>query len=323
MIQPEIQSIVTVTLNPTVDRIMEVPGLCIGGHLRGWVKSRLPAGKAINVSRALAALSVENTAIGFVGQDTVGDFDATAHEVGFVSRFTPFSGPTRENITLIDPTTSVETHIRDVGAPVTPEDIRRLTEVLNEVARPGTVVVFTGSAAPGLSAEMFGRLLDACIDKRAPVVVDASGSLLQAAAERPIWMIKPNLLELSELVGHDLHDPLATLEAGRKLAERIPIVLVTVGEKGAYCITREGVWFARVEIPKERTRSTVGCGDSLLAGFLAAVRDPNLTLDAALASGVAVAAASAMQDQPAVFDPRDVMELKPQVRIEQKTVKAA
>jgi fructose-1-phosphate kinase PfkB-like protein len=150
--------------------------------------------------------------------------------------------------------------------------------------------------------------------------VDASGSLLQAAAERPIWMIKPNLLELSELIGHDLHDPPATLEAGRKLAERIPIVLVTLGERGAYCITRQGVWFAHVEIPRERTRSTVGCGDSLLAGFLSAIRDPNLALDAALTGGVAVAAASAMQDQPAVFDPRDVLNLKPQVYLEQKPV---
>ena len=315
MSQPSPQSVITVTLNPTIDRIIEVPGFRVGGHLRGRLRSRLPAGKAFNVSRALAALGVPSTAMGWVGQDAAKAFEEAADRAGLATRFTPIGGPTRENITITDPEGSGETHIRDTGPMVTDDDVRRLSGELATRADENALFVFTGSCAPGLAPDRFGDLLDTCIGAGARVVVDGSGEALRVAAAKPLWMIKPNLQELADLVGRNLQNDHAIVAAARDLSESISIVVVTLGSRGAWCFAGGTELRGRVPLAADRIRSTVGCGDAILAGFLADSRSQEGTIDSALSAGLAVAAASAMNEKPAVFDPGDVRLLRDQVEL--------
>ena len=122
--------------------------------------------------------------------------------------------------------------------------------------------------------------------------------------------LKPNLLELAELTGETITDENDILETGRSLAKRIAVVLITAGHRGAYCFADDAVWHARVDVAENRIRSTVGCGDALLAGFLARrVRD-DVPVEEALRHAVAVAGASAMNERPAFFDLADAESLK-------------
>src|SRR5690606_34413800 len=149
------------------DRVLEVPGFHVGGHLPGRMRSRIPSGKAFNVSRALGLLGIGNTAAGWMGREAVQLFETAGRAVGVRSRFTPIDAPARENITILDPKSDVETHIRDAGPALTPADLERLAHELSILSHPNAVVVFAGSTPPGVSAEQFGELVDLCIGKGA------------------------------------------------------------------------------------------------------------------------------------------------------------
>ncbi len=306
MTVPVSRTIVTVTLNPTIDRIIEVPGFHLGGHLKGRLRSRLPAGKAVNVSRAMSSLGCPSTAAGWVGAESLALFDEALRAAGVSTCFTPIAGATRENITIIDPAGQSETHIRDAGPAVTEDEVNHLIERLLELAGPDVLFVFTGSCAPGLSAQRFADIIKACIDRGSRVAVDSSGDPLRAAAKLPLWLIKPNLLELGELLGYQVSHESEVLAAGRRLAERMSVVLITMGQRGALCFAEGRVFKGRASIPEDRLRSTVGCGDTMLAAFLAASSRPGWQIEDAFRQALAVSAASAMTDQPAVFEPSEV-----------------
>lgn len=299
-------NIITVTLNPTIDRVMEVPGFHLGGHLRGRMRSRTASGKAFNVSRALGALGVESTATGWMGRDGLELFERAARAAGVRTRFVTLDAPTRENITILDPQDRTETHIRDAGPMVGPADVERLAQELSFLAHPQAVIVFSGSTAPGMTAEQFGGLLGLCGQRGARAVIDTSLEALVVGARCGAWLLKPNLLELTELTGRPLVDDDAVLAAARELNQRIPIVVVTLGERGAYCLADGQAHYGRAAVPRERIRSTVGCGDAFMAGFLAEICSTTGTPESAFRKALAVAAASAMSDEPAVFSAADV-----------------
>ncbi|MGQ9651459.1 MAG: 1-phosphofructokinase family hexose kinase [Phycisphaerae bacterium] len=299
----------TVTLNPTIDRIIEVPDFHIGEHLRGRMRSLLPAGKAINVSRAMATLGSPSTAAGWVGAESSVLFEDVLRKAGVAVRLTPISGATRENITIVDPIGHTETHIRDTGPTVTDDDIQRLITELSALSKPDCLLVFTGSCAPGLDASRFAQMLRACMDGGARVVVDSSSDHLREAARLPLWLLKPNLLELGELLGFQISHESEVIEAGRRLNEHIAVVLITMGERGAVCFAEGRVLKGRTWVLRDRVRSTVGCGDAMLAGFLAATMHPNWQVENAFRQALTVAAASTLTDQPAVFSTEDARNL--------------
>lgn len=311
--------IVTLSLNPTIDRILEVPGLRIGEHVQGRLLARQPAGKAINVSRALVTLWTRSTVVGWVGADTAALFEDFLEDMGVRARLIPIAGQARENITLIDPQAGSETHIRELGPTVTAPDVSRLAEVLAEVADARCLAVVTGSAAPGLSADGWAGLLDGMLGRGATVAVDTSGELLRRAAQRPVWLLKPNLRELGELVGRRVESQEEILEIGRQLNRQIAVVLVTLGSRGAYAFAEGRVWRGRTSLAQNEVRSTVGCGDSFLAGFLAARMDPDRPLSSCLQQALAVAAASSLTDRPAVFEPDVVRACQERTEVEEVT----
>lgn len=299
---PESRSIVTVTLNPTIDRILEVPGFMIGAHLQGRLRMREPAGKAINVSRALAELGIKSTAIGWVGMNAFDLFHEAMRRAGVKACFLPITGATRENITIIDPTGPTETHLRDAGPRVDHADVRRLMDLLGNVVTGESLVIFTGSLPPGLGMDSWNSLLRSCIDRGARVVVDTAGEPLKTAVDNPLWMIKPNEFELGELLDAAFAQEQDLLRAGRELAARFPYVIVTLGRKGAYCFAEGRVLHAEAALRSDQVRSTVGCGDAMLAGFLSGLMSDQGDLESALREGVAISAAAALTEEPARFE---------------------
>lgn len=310
-----LRDIVTVTLNPTIDRVIEVPGFRIGGHLPGRLLSRTPSGKAFNVSRALGLLGVNNTAAGWMGRDTIETFETAARASGVMARFIPIDAHTRENITVLDTKRGIETHIRDTGPEVTADDLDKLAHELSVLAHPNAVLVFSGSTPPGVSTEQFGRFVDLCLEKGARVAIDTSREPLCAASERPVWLIKPNAQELAELTGRRLRGDDAVVAAARKLNARIPIVIVTLGERGACCLAEGRALYGKAVLPQEQVRSTVGCGDAFMAGFLAEICSTHGSAESAFRKALAVAAASAMNDRPATFTHEDVAWAEAKVEI--------
>lgn len=311
----DFRSIVTVTLNPTIDRIIEVPGFSVGGHQHGCLRVREPAGKAINVSRALSELGVVSSAIGWVGMNAFDLFHETMQRACVKACFLPITGLTRENITIIDPQSHLETHIRDAGPTVEDADVKRLLDLLTTVANNDSLVIFTGSVPPGLSLDTYTALLTICVQQGAKVAIDAEGDPLKRAVSQALWMVKPNEQELAELMGVDRPDEAFILRSGRELNERIPVVLVTAGRRGAYCFAEGQCLHAVAELQRNQVTSTVGCGDAMLAGFLSGLMRNQGDMAAALREGVAISAAAVLTDKPARFMWADVERIRGKVTL--------
>lgn len=288
--------ILTVTPNPSVDRTLEVRGFRVGATLGARLVALRCAGKGVNVSRCLAALGTPSVATGLVDRSRMDVFReslATEGDDGRVEpAFVPVDAPIRASTTIVDPDTGHEgeTHLRERGGAVTPEEVDDLERVVAERAGPAVWVAACGSLPPGLDAERFARLLTIAREKGAHVALDSSGEGLRATRSVQVDLLKPNRAELAELTGRDVASHDDALAAARTLlGTRARAVLVTLGPDGAILVVEEGAAFhARVE--PEGFVSSVGAGDAALAGCLHARllgRGPADRLRSAVAAGAA------------------------------------
>ncbi len=299
-------AIMTIGFNPALDRILECSDFHIGGHQQARQIARLAAGKAANVNRALAQLGCDSLAMGFVGADDVEFFHEQLMACGpgrILCRFVEVAGQTRENITILDPRRRLETHLRDRGFTVTQGEAEMLREKILHELKAGDFAIFAGSLARGVEDDFFSELLDRCIKTQARVVVDSSGPPLRTAAAKDLWLIKPNLEELRQLVGGEVPNAAAAIrDTAAPLLKHTRNILVSRGPMGAVLLTREGAYSARLAV-KDMPVRTVGCGDHLLAGFVAET-SAGKSAEEALGTAVAVATARAMSPKMEEFDPR-------------------
>ena len=308
-------TIVTVAMNPAVDRVIEVPNLSLGDHQIGRLVSRTPAGKGVNVARALSALGMSSLVTGFVGDDCFDEYETFLREASVQGQLLRVAGRTRENITLLDPVRGVDTHIRDAGFEITSEDLVRLRNKLNLLAGDGVMVIYSGSLPPGVSPEAFREMVETTLRAGALVVVDTSGPALTAVADLPLQLVKPNVDELALLVDHPISGDDEIIAAGRALSRTIQTVIVSCGSAGGYVFVAESAMLGQVDLGSRPVVNTVGCGDCLLAGFVverakgAPVRD-------AYRRALAVATAAAVNLNPGEFDPAVVDELTARTAVE-------
>lgn len=272
--------IVTVTPNPSVDRTVTLPGELIRGAVhRVTSVSDEPGGKGVNVARALT----------LAGLDTIAVLPAAAHDPilaglraqGVAHHPVPVAGAVRTNLTIteMDGTT---TKINEPGAVIEPSEAEELAWSVLQRARAGHWVVLSGSLPPGLPDHWYSEMTAALKAHGCPVAVDTSDAPLAALAERLEHaapdLIKPNAEELAGLAGvsaQSLEDAVSRGDAGpvvaaaRRLIDRgVGAVLATLGAAGAVLVDASGGWLATP--PPITPRSTVGAGDSSLAGYVRA-----------------------------------------------------
>jgi len=307
---------ITVSLNPAVDRVIEVDELLPGEHVVGRELRRTPGGKGVNVSRVLAATGSASAATGFLGEENRAIFDPLFAAGVIRDEFIRLPGRTRENVTIAERGRPRETHIRDAGLAVEPEQVDQLRRKLVGLISPGAIVVFGGSMPPGIDADGFVRLVNACRGAGARVAVDTSGEPLRAACGRGCWLVKPNTLELSQIARRELTSEADELAAARRLARDVEIVLHSRGRDGADLFGCETALRAAVTVKPQQLRNTVGCGDVLLGVFIAGVRD-GAAPDNALRDAVAAAAAAACSVTTADFEKTVFERLRERVRLEE------
>jgi 1-phosphofructokinase len=306
--------IVTVTLNPAIDRVIIVEKLKIGEPQVGQTVLRVPGGKGVNVSHALAAMNVPTTATGFLGADNRVDFLPLLSNPMIGDQFISMPGRTRENITLADPN-GIDTHIRDRGLAVDAKALEQMRDLLGELATKDNIVVFSGSIPPGMTGADFADLVDICTAGGAKVAVDTSGEAGKAIRDKKLWILAPNDVELEEMNGKKFASPRELVAAGKQLLKRVEIVLLSCGSKGAYLLGKNYTYFARVRMNPEWVRNAVGCGDVLLAAFLGGLWRKQSPREAFVLA-MATAAASAAHPATATWDDPILEELLTKVDME-------
>jgi 1-phosphofructokinase len=290
--------IITVTPNPSLDRTIELSGPLVRGAVQRSVRTTdEPGGKGVNVSRALAAAGADTVAILPGALDDPVLAGLRARSVSTVSL--PIDGRLRANVTVTEPD-GTTTKINEPGPDLGRHAIA-LLDLVVEHAASADWLVLAGSLPPGLPDDFLAGVVHAvrvvCGDQAPRIAVDSSGAPFRALLDSGVGvdLVKPNAEELAEIVGGDP----ATYEADRGAAvagarllqaRGVGTVLLTLGSQGAVLVEPEGAWFAPA--PRIEALSTVGAGDSSLAGYLLAETagaTPARRLAQAVASGAAAA----------------------------------
>lgn len=301
--------VITVTLSAAVDSSIEAPRFAQGGVVSGRLLAREASGKGINLARYLKVMGVDVEALALVGEAELGFYDTVLDKELIPHRFVGLPGSTRNNITLSDPVTGLETHIRHPGLAVEKHHIEKLKEILGHEVSCGSWVVFSGGAPPGLTTGDYRGLLEAAKRNGGQIAVDTAGPYLKAALELNPTFIKPNVTELSELLGADFDSPDGIASACRSLLNGVRHVVVSCGAEGAVYVCAEGAWHCRANVDPKRVRGTVGCGDAVVAGFIAATIE-GLPAARRLARAVACGSAAAFWPSAGHVRAEDVRELE-------------
>ena len=305
---------VTVTLNPAIDHAITVPGFRANTVNRATTAQAVPGGKGINVASFLAALGVSTTVTGFLGRANAKRFEAHFATHGLVDRFVRVEGETRSNLKILNPISGEATEINFPGLIPSAEHMAELQSALDELAQDHEWFVLSGSLPPGLPGTTYRSLVRRLRDRGCQVLVDASGDGLRHVLTASPSAIKPNTFELEEALGTPITTEADLLNAGRTLvAHGIDSVVVSRGAQGALFVGSQAALTARYT-GQVTIETTVGAGDALVAGYLAA-RAKGLTAESTARLAIAASIAALERRPPTVPSSTIIESITPQVEV--------
>lgn len=304
--------IYTVTLNPALDKTVEIPGMALDTVNRITEMRTDPGGKGINVSKVIAKLGGESCAVGILGGESGRTLEKLLEGEPFATRFRFVEGQTRTNLKIIDREGHTNTDINEPGLTVTDADLNALLRELLAELRPGDIVVLAGSLPKGAPQDTYRTWTAACKKAGARVFLDADGALLAEGIKAAPYLIKPNDDELSRLAGKKLETLEELTAEGRKLLERgIERVVISLGGRGALYLRKGSTIYAEgLRVP---VGSTVGAGDSVVAA-LAYAEAQGLSEEEAVRLSTAAGAANVMCSGTQAAEREAVEALLPKVR---------
>lgn len=305
--------VLTVTLNPALDLTVQLPSLRLGEVNRSESLQVHAAGKGLNVAQVLADLGHQLTVTGFLGESNPQAFEQLFAARGFTDEFVRVAGETRSNLKLAE-TDGRVTDINGLGLAVTEAQCDELLARLQRLAPAHDLVVVAGSLPRGIDSQWFVQLLNSLKALGVRVALDTSGvALRDGLATRP-WLIKPNEEELAEARGVDLTGSSTLLAEARRLqSEGIEHVVISQGADGVSWFTADEALHAQP--PKVQVVSTVGAGDSLLAGMLHGLL-VGWPAERTLAHATAIAAQAVGQVGFGITDTAQLAELQAAVRLQ-------
>ena len=305
--------IYTVTLNPALDKTVEIPGMALDTVNRITSMRTDPGGKGINVSKVIAKLGGESCAVGILGGESGRTLLAALEREGLRTHFRFVEGQTRTNLKIIDRALHTNTDINEPGLTVSPADLDALLRDLLGMVHEGDIVVLAGSLPQGAPQDTYRVWTAACREKGARVCLDADGVLLAEGLKAAPYLIKPNEDELSRLVGHRLTDTDELIAEGQRLLKGgVTRVVISLGERGALYLRGNEVLYAEgLSVP---VGSTVGAGDSVVAA-LAYADSLDMSDEDAVRLSTATGAANVMCSGTQPAEREAVEKLLPQVKI--------
>ena len=305
--------ILTVTLNTSIDKLYLMTGIRPETVMRVKEVHNTAGGKGLNVSRVAGKLGEEVTATGFVGGFNGKYLESLVDNPLVRCAFTHVDAETRSCINCWDLSDNRSTEYLEPGAPVTGEDVARFLEDFDRELAAANVVTISGSIPEGAPENIYCDLIARCRAVSVPVLVDTSGSRLVAAVKEKPAFIKPNEDEIAQLTGRAFSSRQETVRALMDLHEDgIPYVVLSLGAEGALLACDKGVFHGKP--PKITPRNTVGCGDSMVAGFAVGFAR-HLSMAETFRMALTVSAASALSLFTGDFDPADYGRLYPEVSI--------
>lgn len=285
-------SIITITFSPCVDRSSSVENLIPEKKLRCSTPKLEPGGGGINVARAIRKLGGEATAIYPSGGYTGKFFDKLLAEEGVPSVIIETENETRENIIILEESTNQQFRFGMPGTVLKENEWQKILDTIDK-AKDVKFIVASGNLPPGVPEDVLARIAVIAKNKNAKFIADTSGDPLKYAVNEGVYLLKPNLGELSSLVGKEyLHDnEIADIAMQIIKNGKCEIVVVSMGKEGAMLVTKDTI--KKISSPPAEKKSTVGAGDSMVAGIILSLLQ-NKSIIEAIQFGVACGTAATM-----------------------------
>lgn len=281
--------ILSVTLNPSVDRTVFVERMVKGDTNRILRSETDAGGKGINVARVAAELGSDTVATGFIGGDAGTFILNVLKRENVQSDFVEISGDTRLNFIVEDETGGPPTTFNEPGPRISEKDLSALISAVKQHAANASYIAMGGSLPPGVDTSIFKEIMQTV---RKPCAVDSDTDALRVALDAHPLLVKPNASEAERLLGISIRSERDAVEAAEDLRRLgAEIAIISMGEKGAAMVSGEGKFAAHTSNVK--SVSTIGSGDSLIGGFLHGL-EQNFPHDECLKLGAAAGAATAM-----------------------------
>jgi 1-phosphofructokinase family hexose kinase len=308
--------IVTVTLNAALDRTLTVPNFQRGQRHRASGGLTLAGGKGINIARALKRLDIPVVATGLAGGPTGERIIEQLTAEAILNDFVRIGDESRTSTAVVDPTASSYTEINEWGPQVEPEELDFLLEKIHYLARGADTVVFAGTLPRGVEDDFYAEAIRDLNRRKVQTVLDSEGEPLRVGAGAEPSLMSPNQREAESLVGQEFHDDVDFIQALDHISELGARNVLITQESGCFALFREEREVKRVRAvaPRIEAASTVGSGDVLLAGFLAA-RFAGKDLEDSVKSAVGAGAASTLELGAGRFDPREAGRLGSAVEV--------
>ncbi len=302
--------ILCVTLNPSVDRTLFVEKLVVGDTNR-VIRTEIDAGgKGVNLARVYSELSGEAIAIGFLAGSNGKFIEHVLNLQNVKHEFTYVQGETRTNISIEENSGHPPTTLNEKGPNVSSDDWLKFLETYSKFIEKCQFVTLGGSLPQGVNKNAFAELMERFPGKR--FVVDADGEIMQFALQKIPFMIKPNADEAARLVGFEIATLDDAIKACKTLRVKSDNVLLSMGKDGAILSWEDRLWMGIP--PTVHSVSTIGSGDSLLAGFLFGLETGEI--EEAFRLGIACGAATAMTNGSEIGRKGTIDSLLSQVKVE-------
>jgi 6-phosphofructokinase 2 len=306
--------IYTITLNPALDHFLEVEEFRVDDANRVLTDQLYAGGKGIDVSRAIRHLGGDSMALGFIGGHNGRVMVDLLKAEGVTCYFTPIAQETRRNLIITTTLTRTQTILNAKGPTISSEEWRAFLAHLNVLDLRHAHVVLSGSLPRGVPADAYRQIVTLVQNHGAKAVLDADGVALRYGLQAKPFATKPNVNELQRVMARPLRTERALLQAASRLnAQGIDVVMVSRGRAGLLMVSQLDRF--RSVPPGVSVRSTVGAGDSTVAGFVfmhAAGKPLEDCVRFATASGTAATLAPGNQ----LCRLRDVQRLLPRVKVE-------
>ncbi|MBC7828659.1 MAG: 1-phosphofructokinase family hexose kinase [Chitinophagaceae bacterium] len=304
-------NIVTITLNPAVDKTYVVDDLVPEHKLRCNNPLVEAGGGGINVSKGLRELGSSSVAIFF----TAGRNGELLHELLQQERIeckpVPVQGETRESLVIMDQSSKKEFRIVVDGPKIDISAFQEITRMVQTI-KPSWLIA-SGSLPDGLQKDVYSILAKTAKSISAKFILDTSGDALKAALAEGIYLIKPNLKELSHLAGVKSLQVSEVPEAAKKLISegKAEVIVVSMSSEGAMLVTKD--MHRHIASPKIEQKSTVGAGDSMVSGMVWALQNNKSVLEM-VCWGIACGSAATMNNGSQLFKKEDVYTLFEAIR---------
>lgn len=305
--------ITTVTLNPAIDRTITLESFYHGATNKIKSVREDIGGKGINVAKVLQSLGYSSRAIGFMGEENNKYVEGLLKTEQLTNDFVMVEGKTRLNTKMVEMDTKITTDINELGFEVSQDQLNRLKELIIKYAKDSEMLVFSGSIPQGLPANIYAELLGIA-SQYTKTVLDADGVFLLEGLKANPYIIKPNIHELENALSRKLSTHKEIKDAARQLIQdyNIEYILVSMGGDGSILVSAEEAIFAGAL--KIDVKSSVGAGDSMLAGFIYGISN-NLTSHKSLAYATACGALAASQEGTQTFLKEEVEEFVKKVEL--------